>query len=513
MQRRDFLRRTAAGAGAAVIGAGAFAPSVRAAGALFTLGVASGDPTPDGVVLWTRLAPDPLNGGGMPLFPVLVRWRVALDAAMTRVVQTGLAIAWPQLAHAVHVDVRGLLPGTWYFYQFSVGSDESPIGRTRTLPASLSPVELFRFAFVSCQNWQQGFYPAYRHLAREPLDLVVHLGDYIYEGGVDADAPRRHNGPEAVSLADYRNRYALYKSDPHLQAAHAAFPWLVVPDDHEVDNDYAGAHAEDNGDPDAFLARRANAYRAYYEHMPLRLRSFPIGPDMRLYRGLTVGDLIRISALDTRQYRTDQPCGDFLQPRCAGALDPSQTMTGLEQEQWLLARLDQSPAIWNVIAQQTMFSQYDFLAGQGQLFNMDQWDGYVAARQRLTSFLAARRPSNPIVITGDIHSTWVHEIKTDFDVPSSATVGVEIVGPSISSSFNPLAIPFVNAARADNPHTHFFDGLFRGYTKCTVARTGWLTEIRAVTSVLTDQAPVFTLVAFVMESGQSSVSDVRSAGL
>jgi alkaline phosphatase D len=504
MRRREFLSKTAIGAGGVALAPGALVSASQSSATLFTLGVASGDPAPGSVVLWTRLAPDPLNGGGMPPTPVFVRWRVALDEGMTRVVQSGLAIAWPQLAHAVHVDVRGLAPGTWYFYQFSVGSDESPVGRTRTLPVSLSAAELFRFAFVSCQNWQAGFYAAYRHLAREPLDLVVHLGDYIYESGVDAEAPRRHNSPEVVSLEDYRNRYALYKSDPHLQAAHAACPWLVVPDDHEVENDYAGSRPDDDGDPDAFLARRANAYRAYYEHMPLRPRSFPIGPDMRLYRGLSVGDLLQISALDTRQYRTDQPCGGFA-PRCPGALAPSQTMTGPEQEQWLLTRLDRSPAIWNVIAQQTMFAQFDFFAGQGQLFNMDQWDGYVAARQRITGFLAARRPSNPIVITGDIHSSWVHEVKTNFDVPGSETVAVEIVGPSISSTFLPLAIPFVNAALADNPHTHFFDGLFHGYTKCTVARGAWLTELRVVTTTMTDQAPVFTIAAFVIPSGQSNV--------
>jgi alkaline phosphatase D len=505
MRRREFLSKTTAGVGGAVMAPGALLRASQSASTLFTLGVASGDPAPGSVILWTRLAPDPLNGGGMPPVPVLVRWRVALDAGMMRVVHSGLAIAWPQLAHSVHVDVGGLAPGTWYFYQFSVGSDESPVGRTRTLPVSLSAVDLFRFAFVSCQNWQAGFYPAYRHLAREPLDLVVHLGDYIYESGVDADAPRQHDSPQAFDLESYRNRYALYKSDPHLQAAHAAFPWLVVPDDHEVDNDYADANPEDNGDADAFLARRAQAYRAYYEHMPLRPRSFPIGPDMRLYRGLTVGDLLQISALDTRQYRTDQPCGGTIATRCAGALAPSQTMTGPEQEQWLLMRLDRSPAIWNVIAQQTMFAQFDFLAGESQVFLMDSWDGYVAARQRITSFLSARRPPNPIVITGDIHSSWVHEIKTNFDVPGSETVAVEIVGPSISSTFLPLAIPFVNAALADNPHTHFFDGLFHGYTKCTVARNAWLTEIRVVTTTTTDQAPAFTLAAFIVQSGQSSV--------
>jgi alkaline phosphatase D len=271
--------------------------------------------------------------------------------------------------------------------------------------------------------WQNGLYSAYRNLAREDLDLVVHLGDYIYEGGIDPLAPRQrqHDGPEVTSLESYRNRHALYRSDPHLQAAHAAFPWLVVPDDHEVENNYAGAISEDNLDRTLFLPRRARAFQAYYEQMPLRLGSLPVGPDIQLYRSVTFGNLVEFNALDTRQYRSDQPCNDGLQLRCPGALSPAQTMTGPTQEQCLLSRLDRSQARWNVLAQQTMFAQFDFLAGTRQSFNMDQWDGYVAARNRISSFLAQRQPSNPIVITGDIHSSWVHNIKSNFDDAVSAT--------------------------------------------------------------------------------------------
>ena len=311
----------------------------------FTLGIASGDPTPSGVVLWTRLAPDPLAGGGMPPLPILVRWRVAEDHELQHVVQQGMTVAWPSLAHSVHVEVEGLAADRWYFYQFSVGDAESPVGRTRTLPPFGAHVDRLRFAFVSCQDWQNGLYPAYRNLAREDLDLVVHLGDYIYEYASDPTAVRQHNGPEARTLQGYRNRYALYKTDPHLQAAHLACPWLVVPDDHEVENNYANFISEDNDDPGAFLLRRAAAYRAYYEHMPLRARSFPAGASMWLYRGLDFGDLASFSALDTRQYRTDQPCGDGPRLPCAAEFDPAQTMTGPEQEAWLLSRLDRSHAM------------------------------------------------------------------------------------------------------------------------------------------------------------------------
>src|SRR5688572_1344816 len=328
----------------------------------FTLGVASGDPTSDGVVLWTRLAPDPLNGGGMPPWPVFLRWQVADDEQMQHIVRQGVAVASPAFAHSVHVEVDGLQADRWYYYRFITGGHTSPVGRTRTMPRSKSLPSEFRFAFVSCQDWQNGHYSAFRNLAREDVHLVVHLGDYIYEDAASPAAVRSHTGGETMTLADYRNRYALYRTDPHLQAAHAAFPWLAVPDDHEVDNNYADGIPEDNSDPAAFQDRKAAAYRAYYEHMPLRPESFPLREETRLYRGLTVGTLIEFSALDTRQYRTDQPCGDGLQFPCAGAFDPAQTMTGPVQERWLLRRLRRSPARWNVIAQQTMFAQFDFLA-------------------------------------------------------------------------------------------------------------------------------------------------------
>ena len=467
----------------------------------FTLGVASGDPGPDSVVLWTRLAPDPVNGGGMPNRPALVRWEVAHDPQMRRPVRYGVVLAWPSAAHSVHVTVDGLEPDRWYYYRFIAEGQASPVGRTRTLPRRDSSVPGMSFAFVSCQDWQNGFYSAYRNLAQEDVDLVVHLGDYIYEGPPDPAKPRQHLGPETMTLADYRNRYALYRTDPNLQAAHAAFPWLAVPDDHEVDDNYAGAISKDEVDPALFLQRRANAYRAYYEHMPLRERSFPMQADARFYRGLTVGDLVQFNALDTRQYRSDQPCGDALQFPCAGAFDPAQTMTGPEQEQWLLQRLSSSPARWNVIAQQVMFAQFDFLAGPGQVFNMDQWDGYVAARQRITSFLQAARPSNPIVLTGDIHSSWVHNLKTDYADLTSEVVGTEFVGTSITSDFPPALVPPVLAALPDNPHTLFFDGLFRGYVRCVVDRTAWRTDFRAVPTILTDQAGAFTLASFIVQDG------------
>jgi alkaline phosphatase D len=499
MNRRTFLNTSVLGTVGLI---GMPSDSVSTLATPFTLGVASGDTAPDGMVLWTRLAPDPLNGGGMPPLPILVRWRIAHDAQLQQVVQQGVTVAWPSLAHSVHVEVAGLQPNRWYFYQFSVGAQESPVGRTRTMPASGAHVDRLRFAFVSCQDWQNGFYPAYRNLAGEDLDLVVHLGDYIYEYASDPAAVRQHEGPEATTLEGYRNRHALYKTDPHLQAAHLAFPWLVVPDDHEVENNYANFTSENNDDPGPFLLRRAAAYRAYYEHMPLRARSFPIGASMLLYRGLNFGNLVQFSALDTRQYRTDQPCGDGARVACAAQFDPAQTMTGPEQEAWLLDRLNRSTARWNVIAQQTMFAAFDYLTGPTALFNMDQWDGYWLARQRITSFLALRRPSNPVVITGDIHSSWVHDLKVNYANPSSATVGAEFVGPSISSSVPSILNGIVQAALPANPHTLFFDGLYHGYVRCTITLETWLAEYRVVPTILDEQADTFTLRSFAVQDGQ-----------
>ncbi|MBD2439215.1 alkaline phosphatase [Nostoc sp. FACHB-110] len=469
----------------------------------FTLGVASGDPLPDSVVLWTRLAPDPLNGGGMPTRNVMVHWEIALDENMRKVVQRGKTLALADLAHSVHVDVKGLEPDRWYWYQFRVGKELSPIGRTRTAPEFYSFTKQLNFAFVSCQDWQNGYYTTYKHIADEDLDLVVHLGDYIYEYGPQTGGPRQHNSPEIMSLTDYRDRHALYKTDPNLQAVHAAFPWIVTWDDHEVENNYANLISEDNVNPEVFAQRRANAYKAYYEHMPLRLSSLPNGANMQLYRRLRFGNLAEFNVLDTRQYRTDQPCNDGLNPRCLQAFDENATLTGTEQEQWLFKGLDKSTARWNIIAQQVMFAQYDFdPRPEIGVFNLDQWDGYVAARQRILNFLNQRRPCNPVVIAGDIHSSWVHDLKLDFNQPSSPVVGTEFVGTSITSDFPTSFIAPVQAALSANPHTKFFDGTYRGYVRCQLTHKQWQSDYRAVSSIVDPNASVRTLASFVVQDGQ-----------
>ncbi|MBW4523010.1 MAG: alkaline phosphatase D family protein [Scytolyngbya sp. HA4215-MV1] len=475
---------------------------------LFTLGVASGDPLPDGFVLWTRLAPAPLQGGGMPQKAVPVQWQVATDAAMRQVIRRGTAMATPQFAHSVHVEVTGLEPNRWYWYQFRVGSELSQIGRTRTAPVLNSPVDRLRFAFASCQNYEHGYYTAYRDMAKQDLDFVVHLGDYIYEGGATPGRPRQHNGSECISLEQYRDRYALYKTDLDLQAAHAAFAWIVTWDDHEVANNYANLTTQNPRDQATFAQRRANAYQAYYEHMPLRRSSSPQGADLQLYRRFYFGNLAALHVLDTRQYRSDQPCGDGVKPRCTEAFASEATLMGHTQERWLFDGLSRSSAQWNVLAQQVVMAQFKVSLKGNEVFNLDQWDGYVAARHRLFQFLSDRKPANPIVISGDVHASWVYDLKVDFDDPNSEPIATEFAGTSISSNFAEANIPLVEASLPNNPHTHFFNGAFRGYVICNLTPQQWRSDFRAVSTVQTPNGTVSTLASFVVEAGKAGARQV-----
>lgn len=478
----------------------------------FTLGVASGEPYPTSVVIWTRLAPEPLNGGGMPAVNVPVQWQVATDANMKNIVAKGTEIAIPELAHSVRVEVNGLKSNRKYWYQFISGNEKSPIGRTRTVPSSNSAVSKLAFALASCQHYEQGYFTAYKYMAEEDLDLVVHVGDYIYEGGITAGRVRQHNSSEILTLEDYRNRHALYKTDSNLQAAHAAFPWIVTWDDHEVENNYANDISEVDNEPDqdrsVFLERRAAAYQAYYEHMPLRPFSRPSGPDMQLFRRLSFGNLATFHVLDTRQYRTDQPCGDGTKERCPENFNPDATITGKRQEDWLLRGLDRSEAQWNVLAQQVIVAQRDSTPGEGATFSMDKWDGYLASRDRLLRFLDKRKPSNPVVLTGDVHSNWAMNLKADFDNPESATVGSEFVCTSISSGGDGAdTSATVEASLPDNPHIKFYNGQ-RGYVRCVVTPTNWQADYQVMSDVTTQSGTISTRASFVVENGDPGVKQV-----
>ncbi len=513
MDRRRFLQFTGALAGAAAFcqlrgDLAHAAPSLR--GYPFTLGVASGDPTSRGAVLWTRLAPDPFEpDGGVPHRRLPVAWQVATDSRMRRVVRRGVALAVPELAHSVHVELSGLDPGREYFYRFKYRDELSPVGRTRTAPGRSDRVHALAFAFASCQRWDEGYYSAYRRLAEEDVAFVVHLGDYCYEYGIDERGGYRNVPvpdqfrPECETLERYRLQYGLYKSDPDLQRAHQHFPWLVAWDDHEVQNDYAGLSPVEYDPDPAFPARRAAAYQAFYEHLPMRAEARPRGGDSRIYRRMAWGDLAQFSVLDARQYRTDQPCGDGEFPRCPESLDPAVTMLGGAQEDWLLDGLERSRARWNVIAQQVMMGQLDHNRGDPRIYWHDAWDGYPLARQRIVDHLVDARVRNPVLITGDWHSTFVNDIKTDFADPGSATVATEFVGTSISSNGDvPVYGPYYGPMIPANPHIKFFDGDRRGYVRCRLDRKQWRTDLRMVTTVSRSDAPAYTFASFAVEDGR-----------
>lgn len=506
MTRREFARigRDLAG----LIALSAFGscrnePEPRLRSYPFPHGVASGDPDADGVVLWTRVSEKALLEAGVRERAVPVRWELASDHGFRHIVASGAHDALPELGHSVHVEVDGLESGRPYWYRFIAAGESSQAGRTSTLPAPGTPADRLRFAFASCQNYEQGFYTAYRHMADEDLDLVLHLGDYIYERRFGDSRVREHEAGEVHTLDEYRARYAVYRSDPDLQAAHAACPWVVTTDDHEVDNNWAGDVPEDDQDPEQFLRRRAAAFHAFYEFMPLRRTSMPSGPAIPLSRRLHFGDLADFHVLDGRQYRSDQACGDGRRTMCADALDPDRTMLGGAQESWLFDGLAASRSRWNVLANQVMIARLEGAAPDGAtVVSMDRWDGYPAAQTRLMSFLDRARPPNPVVVTGDIHSNWAADLKADFLDPSSATVGAELVGTSISSGGDGAdSYERTGDTLARNPHVHFFNGQ-RGYVRCEATPERLVAAYRVVPYVTRPGAPVVTRATFVVEDGR-----------
>ncbi|MDR7302754.1 alkaline phosphatase D family protein [Haloactinomyces albus] len=466
----------------------------------FRLGVASGDPLPDRVVLWTRLAPEPLaldGRGGMPDRQIPVQWQIAHDESFKHVVRAGTEMAEPASAHTVHADVAGLEPGRWYYYRFRCGSSLSPVGRTRTAPAPGAAVDQLAFAFASCQNYPAGYYTSHANLANEDLDVAFHLGDYIYEGGGQGGLGRGHlPSHEIRSLADYRVRHAQYRGDGNLQDAHAAFPWIVTWDDHEVENNWADEESDPDTAREEFLKRRATAFQVYWEHMPIRAGRRPTGPDMTLHRGFTFGDLASFNVLDTRQYRSDQPaCRDA---DCAEAFDPKRTMLGDEQEAWLHGRLRGSSSKWNVLAQQVPMFE-DPNVG----LPADKWEGYRASRQRLMDvFATATR--NPVVVTGDVHRNFAADLKTDWDDADAPAVGSEFVGTSMSSGGDGRSATKHNPD-PDNPHIKFENTGDRGYVRVKLSRSELRSDYRVVDTVERPESGVRTLASFAVEAGNPGV--------
>ncbi|MFJ5228356.1 alkaline phosphatase D family protein [Kitasatospora sp. NPDC088391] len=509
LSRRIFLLGglTTAGAAALQLRATALPSAATATPFPFTLGVASGEPDDSSVVLWTRLAPSPTDAdgqGGMPDADVAVDWQVSTSQNFTTLVGSGTATARYAQAHAVHVLAGGLAPDAEYYYRFRAQGFVSPVGRTRTAPSPTTVGRDFTMAFASCAHYESGYYTAYRRMADDRPDLILHLGDYIYEGGATANGVRQHLGSEIVSLADYRRRYALYRTDPDLQAAHAIAPWLVVPDDHEVENNYANMVRADSSPvltAAQWTARRTAAYQAYFENMPLRAAAAPVGNSIQLYRRVRWGTLATFHMLDTRQFRDDQACGDGTKV-CADADLTNRSITGAAQEAWLLDGLGQHLGTWDLIGQQVFFARNVNAAGAT---NMDAWDGYRASRARIQQGIVDRGVRNPVVLTGDVHSSWANDLKADYANPSSATIGAELVCTSVTSGGNGSATTAIPNG-ALNPHLRFYSDR-RGYVRTRITPAQITADFRSVATVTEHGAAATTARTFLLHDGQPGLTD------
>ncbi|MDX6236835.1 MAG: alkaline phosphatase [Kribbellaceae bacterium] len=474
----------------------------------FQVGIASGEPDAGSVVLWTRLAPSPLNAdghGGMAGADVTVDWQVSTDDLFTTLVASGSVTATYATAHSVHVIAGGLNADSDYYYRFRAQGHLSPVGRTRTAPALGTSGRDLVMAFASCAHYEEGYFTAYRRMAEDNPGLVLHLGDYFYEYGATAGRPRLHAGTtEIVTLADYRRRYAQYKSDPDLQAAHAVAPWIVVPDDHEVENNYANMVRADSTPAlttDQWIARRTAAYQAYYENMPLRPAQANNGNSIPLYRRLRWGNLATFHMLDTRQYRNDQACGDGWKV-CSDADLASRSLPGNAQETWLLDGLAQHNGTWDIIGQQVFFARRSNSTGA----SMDSWDGYRASRARIQQGWVDRGTRNPVVLTGDVHRAWASNLMADYNNSGSAVIGSELVTSSVTSTGDgdgATTIPDVGT----NPWLKFYNNR-RGYVRTTISPTQLRADFRAVAKVSEHGAAASTVKSFVIEEGRPGLQTV-----
>jgi len=504
LDRRHFLQ-----SGLAAAAVWPLLGSVRAASFdtdPFALGVASGCPKPDGIVLWTRLifpSADPMLSANpfapveLPEHPAMdVAWEIADDEGFTRPVQSGLAVASPDFAHSVHVAVKGLMPDRWYFYRFRCGDAVSPVGRTRTAPALDAANGAFRLAFAACQQYEQGWYTAYRDMAERDLDLVVHLGDYIYELSYGAQHVRKHGTGSPSLLYEYRDRYTLYKSDPDLMRAHAMFPWLFIWDDHEVVDNYGGELSPTDRHAPAFLRRRAAAYQAWYENMPVPpLTEVPDFTNFRIYGQSRFGSLLDVTLLDARQYRAPAP---EVEPPA----DPDLfTMLGTEQERWFDERMSDATARWSVIAQPTLLSERDLEPGPEQRFSADGWDYYRSGRDRLLNSLRKGDVRNPLVIGGDLHAFYAADVHAADD---GKVVASEFVTGSITS--NPPSEASMQTALAENPHIKFGDASRHGYSVMHLAPDQARVELVAISDRKDPDATAATFQQFAVLDGMPGIN-------
>ncbi|HVI99455.1 MAG TPA: alkaline phosphatase D family protein [Sphingomonas sp.] len=506
--RRTLLR---VGGHAALFAALTRAPALAAPKFLddpFALGVAAGDPTPDGFVIWTRLAPKPLDPhGGMPAKAVLVGWEIAEDNGFHRIVRSGHALARPELAHSVHVEIAGLGSHRRYWYRFVVDGIVSDTGTARTAPAAGAAVDRLRMAVAGCQHYERGLFTAWRHISEEAdLDLVYHYGDYIYDGKTaslaaakKAPLVRLHNSDEIYSLDDYRQRYALYKADPDLKAAHAAAAFVSTFDDHEVVNDWGGDLDADTTPAATFLLRRAAAMQAWYEHSPVRMAQFPHHGSPRPYRRLDFGRLMRLHVLDKRSYRSIRLCEKPGNGNCVDTRDAPGTMLGGAQERWLDDGL--TPAFdWNLLGLGGLVMPFDRSAQKVPSNGYDNWTGYPDARERLVQTIR-QRGKNVVITGGDSHMFFIGNVPSrpgDLESPPAAP---EFHGTSISSiSTNGMPIG-PDPRRSTNPHISMIHDQ-RGYLTFDIAPKRWHTDLRVVDQVFVLGGKVSTLARYVVEPGR-----------
>ncbi|MGQ3139696.1 MAG: alkaline phosphatase D family protein [Sphingopyxis solisilvae] len=495
--RRQLITGAAALAASRFIAAAQAAPTNRAPRLThdpFALGVASGEPASDGLVLWTRavgLTED-----------VRLGYEIASDENFRAIVRSGGIDAPAGRGGAAHLEVRGLPPGRPYFYRFHLGDAVSRVGRAATVAAN---PERLRLALTSCQHWEHGWFSAYRDMIEQNVDAVLQVGDYIYEKSFGSGPNVRAFGaPDPLTLDDYRARHALYRTDPDLAAAHAAMPFIVALDDHEVENDYAGVHGGVTVDPAAFLRRRTAAWQAYFEHMPLRPSAWRSGGSLQLFRRFRWGRLATVHMLDTRQYRSVQACSDEKRGGqvvrdCDAVADPGATMLGARQEAWLDDGLARERGIWSLVAQQTLFSRLVLPQGPDARWS-DMWDGYEAARHRALGSLGRPTVRNAVVLGGDVHSFWLNNVLADFGDPRSKIVASEVVTSCLASRNGPAAL--FDGARSRNPHIRYHDNAHAGYALLDVVPERIDVDLRAVASLDEPAARCFSLERRSIEAGR-----------
>lgn len=523
IKRRRFLSSMAMGAAAASLtspwNGRAFAATPKFINDPFSMGVASGDPTPEGFVLWTRLAPNPFDVEPFTQDLVEVLVEVAEDEKFTKIVRRQTEIARPDNAHSVHAEINGLPAGRNYFYRFRCGGVASPVGRTITAPLFAQKLDKIKFAWHSCAHYEQGYYTAYRDIAEQHPDIILGLGDYIYEVSWGPQL-RRMPVNEATSVDEYRLIHAVTKLDKDLQAAHAVAPWLFIWDDHEVANDYQGDWGSTlpGLDEKTFVARRLASYKAYFEHLPLRARSrFDAVNRMRIYGQSTFGDLLEFTLLDTRQFRPRASCpsnpekytGEMIsKANCADLTDKTRSILGAQQERFVNDNFMRGNTRWSVLVQPTFFGDLAQKNDKGEaiVFN-EGWSGFNPARQKIIDTIAKRqKQSSCVVIGGDMHAFFAADVKKDYDKPDSETVAVEFVSGSITSkSYN---YERFMKMMPDNPHIKFFDDRTNGYGIVEVTDKKMDVRLRHTKSTWVKDAGFSDIKRYTIERGVNKLNEV-----